>query len=410
MKKFFAIICILIVSVVTSVVADASPNISSKNAILIDLKNGDTVFSVNADEKIKIASMTKIMTCILAVENTEEFDVPFTIDSSLLPPEKEAHIVEADLSSAGFACGDTVTVRDLIYGLMLPSGAECAEILANLTAGDTDSFVKLMNLKATEIGLSSTCFTNADGEDNTYNYSTVNDVALMFSYGLKNDFFKSVVSSREYITSSGMKLESTISLKQRTTGKNYDCISGGKTGTTSEAGLCLASYAEKNGEELMLVTAGAPFDYGSAVNLEDAQTVYEYYFDNYDYVYVFSKGQNIASVKTKDLSEENMICTAEESVEKFLPQDARIDYVYSGCHTVDNSFHKGDHIGTVSVVCDGKTICKTDAVLKDEPHFSLFRWIENRKKIVLLVFAFAAVLFVGVQYIVRYLVRKKGKS
>jgi D-alanyl-D-alanine carboxypeptidase (penicillin-binding protein 5/6) len=234
-------------------------NIHSTNAILINYKNGAVLFDKNGTEKMYPASMTKIMTAIVALEYISDLN-----DKILLKEAIFQSIYNSNAAIAGFLPGENVRAIDLLYGLLLPSGAECAIGLAEYVAGSENSFVKLMNDKAREIGMHDSNFTNTTGLHDNNHYSTAMDIAVLFQYALENDTFYRIIASSRYSTpstnkhSGGITFYSTLFSNINNAIFEGGFILGGKTGYTDEAGRCLASLAEKDDEWFILVTCGAP--------------------------------------------------------------------------------------------------------------------------------------------------------
>ena len=183
---------------------------------------------------------------------------------------------------AVFAPGETVTVRDLLYGAMLPSLAECCEALARLVSGSEDNFAALMNQKAAELGMKNTHFTNPTGLTDTEHYSSAADMAKLLQAALHNATFRTIFTAEHYTTTATAQHPEGVSLTSTLLGKldgtelpTGTRIEGGKTGYTAAAGLCLASLATVNGKEYILVTLAAPGDHGTEqYNIRDAVYVY----------------------------------------------------------------------------------------------------------------------------------------
>jgi D-alanyl-D-alanine carboxypeptidase (penicillin-binding protein 5/6) len=193
------------------------------------------------------------------------------------------YLYNAGASVAGFEKGENVRVIDLLYGLMLPSGAECASALARYSAGGTEEFVELMNAKAADIGMTESNFSNPVGLHDDDTYTTVSDMALLLGYAMRNERFAEVFSTHEYTAAptekhdDGLKMKSTLYQQGEITMEGEDgLIVGGKTGYTGEAGQCLASYMEKGGERFILVTAAArPEDFHKqALHIDDMLMVF----------------------------------------------------------------------------------------------------------------------------------------
>lgn len=232
--------------------------IDSKSAILMRLGDGQVVVEKEADTRIYPASMTKIMTAIIGLENLSDLNQLITIDR-----ETYDQLYLEGASMAGFAPGDQVKAIDILYGVMLPSGAECCVGLAQYLFGSETAFVEKMNEKAAQLGMNNTHFVTSTGLHDPEHYTTVRDLTKLLTYALQNETFREIYTAHEYTTSptagnpSGLHFLSTMFKKMDTSAVNGGEIEGGKTGYTSDAGQCLASLAIVNGTEYILVTAGA---------------------------------------------------------------------------------------------------------------------------------------------------------
>lgn len=259
-----------------SCVSISSDNLNSHNAILIRLEDNTILMQKNSDEIIYPASLTKMMTAIVAIENLSHLEEEITLTNSTFHGLYDAHA-----SMAGFQPGEQVCAMDLLFGVMLPSGAECCLGLADYIAGSEQNFVRMMNQKAADLGMENTHFTNSVGLHEFDHYTTVKDLAILLNYALQNDTFREVFTSFRYSTQptnkhpQGITFYSTMFEQVNNQNIMHGEILGGKTGYTEEAGLCLASLAEKNNQEYILITAGAKGDHHSEqYNITDALTVY----------------------------------------------------------------------------------------------------------------------------------------
>lgn len=184
---------------------------TSRHAILLDAQSGQVLAQKRADERTAPASLTKMMTILLAIEAEPDLDKQVTLPEGIFPA---LQIERA--SMAGFAPGETVTVRDLLYGAMLPSGAECCETLARLVSGSEDNFAALMNQKAAELGMKNTHFTNPTGLTDTEHYSSAADMAKLLQAALHNATFRTIFTAEHYTTTAtaqhpeGVSLTSTL--------------------------------------------------------------------------------------------------------------------------------------------------------------------------------------------------------
>ena len=250
--------------------------LNSPHAILLQADSGEVLAEKDADSTIYPASMTKMMTALLAIEANPDLDTPVTLPEEIFPA-----LQAQNASRAGFQAGETATVRDLLYGAMLPSGAECCETLAREVSGSEEAFVARMNQKAAELGMTGTHFCNPTGLHAPEHVSTVRDMARLTEAALQNETFRKLFTTERYTVPAtnchpqGFTMHSTLLSQLDGTELHRGRILGGKTGYTGEAGLCLASLAEVKGREYILVTAGAGGNHSTApCHIEDAVTVY----------------------------------------------------------------------------------------------------------------------------------------
>ena len=233
-------------------------HLHSPYAVLVELDSGKVLAEHNSEDKIYPASLTKIMTAVLAIENTDDLNQTVTLPYDIFEP-----LYAENASMAGFQTGEEATLKELLYGILLPSGAECCIAFADRVAGSEEAFVERMNEKAAEIGMSNTHFCNVTGLHNSDHYSTVEDISVLLQYALQYEDFRQAFSSSRYSTHptsqhpDGFTFYSTMFKYMDSTEVVGGEIIGGKTGYTEEAGLCLASLANVNGRDYLLVTAKA---------------------------------------------------------------------------------------------------------------------------------------------------------
>ena len=206
MKKLkllvFVLFCFLII--IVNVNAEEL-RINSNNAVLYNLNDNKILYEKNKDQKVSIASLTKMMTALVAIENIEDLNKKVTFTKS-----DYDKLIAMDASASSLDNSKSYTYEDLLYGLILESGADCANALARLTAGNENNFVKMMNNKAKELGMKNTSFANPIGMDDKNNYSSAEDLAILFKAGLKNKEFKKIISTFEHKLSDGTKIKHTI--------------------------------------------------------------------------------------------------------------------------------------------------------------------------------------------------------
>lgn len=252
-------------------------DIKSKEAIVVNKDTGKIIMGRDIEKRIHPASMTKVMTAIIGIENTRNLNDTVTITQDIID-----YCFINNLSVSAFNVGDKAKLIDLLYGILLESGGEASIALARYISESEEEFVKLMNLKAEEIGLDNTKFSNVTGITDSNNYSTVKDIAKLYIYALENDTFKKIVESKEYNIKgidgfmSKRNIQNNLFIKRNILDINKDYIKSGKTGYTDSAGLCLVSNGVINNKEYIVVTANAD---GSPkteqFNLTDTNKIYE---------------------------------------------------------------------------------------------------------------------------------------
>lgn len=237
-----------------------APNISGRN-YLLKKRGGPILASKQKEEQIAIASMTKIMTAMCIIEMVDNLDQLVEVPVDIFP-----EIEEQGLATAGLIAGEVISYRDLLYAIMLPSGADAVLTAVRAVSGSEEVFVGMMNEKAASLGMSRTHFSNTTGKDAAEHYSTVEDVMLLLEHALQNEMIYQIFTTLSYQSAAtnfhpeGLPFFSTLTSQNESLDVENGRILGGKTGYTVAAGLCLASVAEIDGEEYLLVLAGSKGD------------------------------------------------------------------------------------------------------------------------------------------------------
>lgn len=248
-------------------------------AVLIDSDDNTIVAGKNYAKRMYPASLTKVMTLIVAAENVDDINDTYKFSANDIDP-----LVDEDASRAGFAAGEEVTVEDLMNASILTSGADGTVGLANYVAGSEKAFVVMMNEKAKELGLKNTHFVNASGLHNKYHYSTCEDMAMILKYAMENETCRKILTSNTYRTSKTEQnpdgIELTSILAMRLDGYYVEGggdIIGGKTGFTTEAKYTLSTQLEYEGKNYICVTAHSTSDLAEYSSIEDTILIYEKY-------------------------------------------------------------------------------------------------------------------------------------
>ncbi len=357
--------------------------INSNHAILYNMNDDSIIFEKNADERTYIASLTKIMTTIVAIENIEDVNEYVEV-----PYEALDGLIEANASVAGFRVGQRVTYLDLLYGVLLPSGADATKTLAYYIAGNEDNFVKLMNDKAISLGLTNTHFANTSGLDTDNHYSTVKEISIILKYALQNPLFKEIYTANSYTTSDGsLTFRSVFSnyLTRYDLTNNY--IYGSKTGFTTKAGYCLSSIANYDGVEYLLITTEADGESDQPLHIMDALMLYDYYTSNYHYLDIVTPSDTIVTLDTKNSKEQQLEIKATETISKYLEKSIDKDdfeYRYNGLEKLDYFTKKGE-IGTIDIFLNDEIIETIPVIYSGSLTFSIISFLTDNILIVLII-------------------------
>lgn len=255
----------------------AGPEIASDTGILMEAQTGTVVYAKGADELRYPASITKLMTLLLAVENS-------SLDETVTFTETGVRDVAPDSGNIGMQLGETMSMEDCLYAMILYSANEVSAQIAEYVGGTEENFITMMNQRAAEIGCTNTNFVNASGLPDTNQYTTARDMALIFREGLKNDTFREVIGTPTYyiestnLNSETRKLHTHIPLFAEESALYYEGCLGGKSGMTNDAGYTLVTGVRQNGiTYIAVVMRGADMNEVSM----DSRLLYDYGFQNF---------------------------------------------------------------------------------------------------------------------------------
>lgn len=271
---------VIIISIIFSSfneTAEAAPSVSAQRAIVIDQDTGRVLYEKDAHTQSRIASITKIMTAILAIESGK-LDEEATVSSNA---------VKAEGSSIYLKPGEKIKLEDLVYGLMLRSGNDSAVAIAEHVGGSLDGFVYLMNKKAEEIGMVNSNFENPHGlDDHENHYSTAYDMAILTRYAMQNETYREISGTKVHTSPDPENdWDRKWRNKNRLLTEKYKYCTGGKTGYTKRAKRTLVTTATKNEQNLIAVTLNGPDDWNDHIQM------FEYGFKNFDTVIALPQGE-----------------------------------------------------------------------------------------------------------------------
>ena len=334
MKKLFLVIVTFICIFPLTVKAD-----SAKSSIVMDVNSGRVLYANNINEERLIASITKIMTCIIAIEEGN-------LDKEITTGEE---ILKMYGTSIYLELNEKMRLEDLLYGLMLRSGNDAAVVIANYIAGSEEEFVKLMNEKAKDLGMDHTIFNNAHGlDDETENYSTAYDMAILTKYALKNKEFRKIFGTNKY--------------EVQTTNKSYlwynrvklissdDSCIGGKNGYTPKAGKTLVTAFKNNDLEIVIVSLKDSDEYNNHQELSKE------IFSNYSMYEIVDKDDF-------DLVIDEKKYYVKESFSYPLTEKEK-DQV-KVLASIDEEIKKGK-VGNIEITLEEETLAKIPIYIKEE--------------------------------------------
>ena len=338
--KVFPILLLLIIifsSARPAAYALEDPTLKSTDAmILMDLNTGNVLYGINTDMHHSIASLTKVMTVLLAVEAVEKGEV--SLDEEVTAGEDCRNGLEADSSTSGIQPGEIMTFKDLLYCAMVESANEACNVIGTRVAGSISAFVELMNARASELGCKDTHFmdpnglTNRDGD----HYSTTYDLSIIVREAISHPLFMEICNTTSYdVPATNLREGFTITNSNALisegsiygSGYIYEGAAGVKTGFTKAAGYCLISTCEKNGIRLLAIVLGCngqlTYTYADDYeNFVDSRTLYDWAYANFSYRNILTEGEAVQQIQVeKAKNNEQAVLRPSESLKLLLPND-----------------------------------------------------------------------------------------
>lgn len=375
MKKVGYIILTILMCMPLCMQALEIEGLNSENVIIYNLDEDKIIYEKNADEKTAIASLTKMMTTLVAIENIDNFDEEVKITQSML------NGISWDASLAGLKVGETYTYDELLYSSMIPSGADATQALAISTTGSISNFVAKMNEKAEELNLTNTHFVNTSGLDINGHYSTARDILELMKYALQNETFRKYfeATTSDYTLSNGLELHSTIVYKNKSLHYDLSYLKGGKTGYTDDAGLCLGALSNIDNTNIITVTINSPYE-PNYLNLVDLNNIYKSLKKNYTKAKIVEEGEVVKTLETKYTKEPNTKITSTKDISRYVEKPYNTDDVkieYTGEEIIDSSTKKGTKVGTLKIYYKDELLDEMPAIVTEELHFSLWNYLKE---------------------------------
>jgi len=336
----FCLVFVFLLSCMVFPAAAEELSVSAHAAVLLEPSGGDIVYARNSTERMSMASTTKIMTALVAVESGD-------LKQSYAIP---AEAVGVEGSSVYLQEGEHLTLEDLLYAVMLESANDAATAVACLVGGSVEEFAAMMNEKAAALHLTDTHFTNPHGLDDPEHYTTALDLARLTAYALDNPVFAEMASTVRKTIPLGDGEGTRVLLNHNRLLRQYEDVIGVKTGFTKHSGRCLVSAAERNGVRMIAVTLNAPDDW------QDHRTLLDYGFTKYTSVMLASPGD--FSVELPCVGAENGILTAvnREKLAAVLPAGTEVTHLVESRGMWFAPVEEGQSVGQVRFFADGREI------------------------------------------------------
>lgn len=320
-------------------------SVSAYSAVLLNADNGDVYFEKNANEKLPMASTTKIMTALVALENSDITDT-VVIDR---------RAVGVEGSSIYLTEGELLTMENLLYALLLSSANDAAAAIAIEVGGSIEGFAAMMNEKAAELGLTSSHFENPHGLDSEEHYTSALDLARLTAAALENETFRKIVST--YKTTIPMNGGTRVLINHNKLLRSYEGAIGVKTGFTKRSGRCLVSAAERDGLRLIAVTINAPGDW------QDHSAMLDSGFRAYHNVDALAGGEYLLSLPVIGGVEQSVLCSNVDSVSATLPTSVNksdLEFTLESPSFLYAPVEKGERVGKLICLLDGEIIGETE--------------------------------------------------
>ena len=351
MFKRILYLTLIIFNIYLPVYAMPVTDITAKSFVLIEAKTGKIIFERDAEKMMYPASTTKMMTLIVALENSKLDEI---VTASTVASQTEG-------STLWLAPGEQLSMRDMLYGIILVSGNDATVAVAEHIAGSVTDFAKLMNKKAKEISANNTHFVNSSGLPDPEHFSTAYDLAKIAAYGYKNPQFTEIVgTNHKIIPWAGKEFNRELFNENRILSL-VDGGNGVKTGYTSLAGRCLVSGANRNGVQLIAVVLDSERMWDDSIKLLNSG------FEKINTNKVFNKGEIVKNLKIKEGYADNVNVVANEDV--LLPiinnEQEAYNIVVEVPPTVKAPIKKGEKVGSINVFYGDKSIEQIDLLANE---------------------------------------------
>lgn len=399
-----------------AVITDTNaPEIVANAAIVIDAKTGTILYGKNMEQRCYPASITKVMTCLVAFEHVNMTDTITFSDNAIWSIERDSNHIALDV-------GEQITAEQCFYGILLQSANEASNGMAEHVGGTIEAFTDMMNQKAAAIGCKDTHFTNANGLHDDNHYTTPYDMALIMQAAIQNPLFRAIDETTYYqipptnIKDEPRDLWHQLKMLYPTSSYYYQYIEGGKTGFTDQARNTLVTYAQKNGLELICVMMDCE---GAANCYKDSAALYDYCFEHYTYAYPLQNFNPNTTNQTdyilnnfyRGLDHDTLSLSVNRDLAVLVPRDTEASAITT--ETTYYSTLNGNAVGRVSILYNGEIIGESDIEYSDMTvNGEVLRWgitpeEHQRRTNLTLVIAISSVAFVTVALFIVFRIRNR---
>lgn len=379
-KRIFFLILIIFLFLPLEILAkeigvEEIAGITAPNVMVLQKDTGKILYEKNIDEKIYPASVTKLMTAILVMENCE-------LDEIVTVSENAVKSVPTGYVNANLQVGEQLTVEDLMYAMLLPSANDAANALAEHVSGSIESFSTVMNTKARELGCTNSNFTNPSGLQEEEHYTTVRDLSLIANEAFSNSTINKIINTRNYTLFKTNKYEkndrkfTTTNYMIRKDLKKYYCnyCVGGKTGYTGEAKNCVIEYANKDGIQLIAIVMGEDSKIKGQKFIE-AKKLFDYIYQNYENKNIANSKNIYEKIKIANATKEtrNLEVAFKDDIKILERKDVNIENLEKQIKYTNTKapIQKGESVGSIEYVHEG-IIYKTDLIANENVEESKF--------------------------------------
>jgi D-alanyl-D-alanine carboxypeptidase (penicillin-binding protein 5/6) len=335
------------------VYADDEPQVNAISAVLMDSETGRVLWEKDCDKPMAMASTTKIMTCIIALENGSLDDEVVVGKNATLAPPVKMYLTE----------GEKIRLEDLLYALMLQSSNDAAVAVAEHIGGSVENFCEMMNTKAAELGCKDTVFETPNGLDKGNHHSTAREMAVITRYALKNEEFVRIINTPNADFTTNKKHYAFANKDRLLT--EYEGAMGVKTGFTGKAGHCFVGAAKRGDRQLISVVLASGWgSVGKSRKWSDTKAILDYGFNNFEKTPIIQKGAELSAACVDRAKESSVPLAAEEDVSILMKKGENVDYKLKidKPYFISAPVKKGDAVGKADVYVNGNKIGETKLV------------------------------------------------